>query len=146
MSTVQGTSSTATSGTPPVGGSTSGGAGTRSLGAAGIDKDAFMKLLVAQLRMQNPLSPLDNEAFIAQMTQFATLEQVQAVAASSARVERAEAQQLAISLIGKTVTYGPENERQSGRVVRVELADDGPALVLDNGGRTSLERVVGVSP
>lgn len=40
------------------------------------DKDLFMKLLVAQLKNQDPLSPQDGAAFVAQLAQFNSLEQL----------------------------------------------------------------------
>lgn len=40
------------------------------------DKDMFMKLLVAQLKNQDPLSPQDGAAFVAQLAQFNSLEQL----------------------------------------------------------------------
>lgn len=40
------------------------------------DKDLFMKLLVAQLKNQDPLSPQDGTAFVAQLAQFNSLEQL----------------------------------------------------------------------
>ncbi|AFS78605.1 flagellar basal body rod modification protein FlgD [Gottschalkia acidurici 9a] len=42
-----------------------------------LGKDAFLQLMIAQLRYQNPLEPMDNKDSIAQMAQFSALEQMQ---------------------------------------------------------------------
>ncbi len=50
----------------------------RNTGNAGeLDKNSFLKLLITQLRYQDPLQPSDNGEFLAQMAQFTSLEQVQ---------------------------------------------------------------------
>ena len=41
-----------------------------------MNKDAFLQLLVTQLRYQDPLEPQDNSEFVAEMAQFSTLEQM----------------------------------------------------------------------
>ena len=51
---------------------TAGAAGESALG-----KDAFMKLLVSQLRNQDPLAPAQNEEMLAQLAQFSSLEQLE---------------------------------------------------------------------
>lgn len=48
---------------------------TRKAGSD-LDKDAFLKLLLTQLQYQDPLSPMDNTEFVAQMAQFSALEQM----------------------------------------------------------------------
>jgi flagellar basal-body rod modification protein FlgD len=56
------------------GGSTAASSPTTS--KAALDKDAFMKLLVAQLRHQDPLSPLQPDQMAAQLAQFTSVEQL----------------------------------------------------------------------
>ncbi len=90
----------------------SAGAATSSTPNKGLGKDAFMKLLVAQLRNQDPLNPLQGTDFIAQTAQFTSLEQLQQInasltqlAASSAGTNSASLDAaLAAGYIGKVVT------------------------------------------
>ena len=41
-----------------------------------LGKEDFLNLLVTQLRYQNPLDPMDNTEFVAQLAQFSSLEQM----------------------------------------------------------------------
>jgi flagellar basal-body rod modification protein FlgD len=75
-----------------------------------LGRDQFLALLVAQLKHQDPLSPLQPDAFAAQLAQFASVEQLtqlnDAVAAQgveSARATMLEKTVLGASLIGKRV-------------------------------------------
>ena len=52
---------------------------TKPLPGDAIHKDAFLKLLIAQVRHQNPLNPTDGVEFLAQLTQFTQLEQTMAM-------------------------------------------------------------------
>ncbi len=45
-----------------------------------LDKDAFLKLMLTQLQHQNPLDPMDNTEYIAQMAQFSSVEQLANIA------------------------------------------------------------------
>ena len=59
-----------------------------------LDRDAFLQLLIAQMQNQDPLNPMDDRDFIAQMAQFSALEQQQAMT-------RSMEQQQAYSLLGR---------------------------------------------
>ncbi|MEV0896831.1 flagellar hook capping FlgD N-terminal domain-containing protein [Actinoplanes sp. NPDC049802] len=65
------------------------------------DKDTFMKLLVAQLKYQDPTKPADSTAFLAQTAQFTQVEKLESM------IGMLQSQRMigASSLVGKTVTY-----------------------------------------
>jgi flagellar basal-body rod modification protein FlgD len=89
-----------------IGGATGGLAG--SVGGAGQDlgKDQFLQLLVTQLRHQDPLSPVNNEDFIAQLAEFSGLEQLQDINSGTKTgllLQQSVTNSLAASLIGKDV-------------------------------------------
>lgn len=65
--------------TTQVGAATPGGGIAEAMGGKGLGKEAFLKLLVAQLKHQDPLKPQDNTAFVAELAQFSNLEQVMGI-------------------------------------------------------------------
>lgn len=71
-----------------------------------MGKDAFMELLVAQMTNQNPLEPMENTEFIAQLAQFSSLEQMQNIASGVemlALTQAAATNSQMVNLIGKRV-------------------------------------------
>jgi flagellar basal-body rod modification protein FlgD len=70
-----------------------------------LDKDAFLKLLVAQLRYQDPSKPADSSAFLAQTAQFAMVEKLTDLASGQAELLTAQLMLGASNLVGRTVTY-----------------------------------------
>ena len=106
--------------------------------APGMGKDDFLKLLVGQLRNQNPMDPSGSQDFIQQMTMFSTLEQVTNLAAAGERTEGALATQQAVDLIGRTVTYVKADGATAQGVVERGTFDGGvPQLTI--GGQTGIE-------
>ena len=65
----------------------------------------FLKLLVAQLKYQNPMEPVDSSQFMAQTAQFTMVEKLQAMAAQTDALVAGEASQRAAGLLGRQVTY-----------------------------------------
>lgn len=49
----------------------------QSTGASALGSDAFMKLLVTQMQNQDPMAPVDNQEYLAQLAQFSSLSEMQ---------------------------------------------------------------------
>lgn len=88
-----------------------------------LGQNQFLQLLMTQLQNQDPMSPMDNTQFIAQMAQFSSLEQmtnlVSATQAMNANNEVAQS----VSLIGHNVTYtNADGSTGSGVVSEVDVS------------------------
>ncbi len=87
-------------------------------GKSEVDKEAFLKLLTAQLKYQDPLNPLDNVEFIGQLTMFSALEQVMNISDTLEKLSNyqiySNALMIGSSIIGKTIitTDGIEYKAQ----------------------------------
>ncbi len=96
-----------------------------------LGKDAFLKLLVTQLQNQDPLNPLDDKEFIAQLAQFSSLEQMTNISEGITSLTEKTAQQdmlSAVSYIGKEVTAEGNAMTKAGNYVTpVYFTLDGPA-------------------
>jgi flagellar basal-body rod modification protein FlgD len=82
-----------------------------------LDKHAFLKLFTTQLQNQNPLDPVKNEDFIAQLAQFSSLEATTSMASSLDRFvndQRGETIMRGASLIGKGVFLPQQSFAQAG--------------------------------
>ncbi|HHY19757.1 MAG TPA: flagellar hook assembly protein FlgD [Firmicutes bacterium] len=101
-----------------------------------VGKDDFLKLLITQLRYQDPLNPIDDREFVAQMAQFSSLEQMQnmnkllEVFTGTQQVISMFAQ--ATNLIGcKVKVDNGEGEAKEGVVEAVRFSQQGPVIIVD---------------
>ena len=69
-----------------------------------LGKDAFLNLLVTQMQHQDPTEPMDNSAFIAQLAQFSSLEQLQQMNQSLATISQFYSAIDSASSVAKTDT------------------------------------------
>ena len=107
-----------------------------------LGKDAFMQLLVTQLRYQDPLNPMDNQAFMAQMAQFSSLEQMMNMSAS---VEQSTAHGLIGKIVEATYKDPASNQMEQivGKVDGVSIKN-GRNYLLVNGSEIELKDVTSV--
>ncbi len=111
-----------------------GNTNTKSVaeGKSSLDKDAFLQLLVAEMKYQDPLEPTSNTEYISQFTTFSELEQMQNMS-SSMDLQRAS------NLVGQYVLINHENETTGdskqvmGKVDYVFYEGGKPYLRVNNG-------------
>lgn len=96
-----------------------------------IDKDMFLKLLVAQMKYQDPNNATDPSTFISQTAQFTTVEKLNALEALSQKVYDSGRQQNATTMLGRTVTFtDAAGATQTGIVTGVSVGASTPNLTV----------------
>lgn len=94
-----------------------------------VDKDMFLKLLVAQLRYQDPSNPVDSSQFLSQTAQFSMVEQLAAMTTSQESALTAQRMATASSLIGRTITYtNSDDQSVTGVVTGASFSGSTPAV------------------
>lgn len=116
----------------------------RKAGSDILGKDDFLKILMTQLQNQDPMNPMQDKDFIAQMATFSTLEQITNMGKSIDRFVQAEQQNKMISysqFVGKEITWhkidtanGQETVQQgNGKVASVQFKEDTVSFILEDG-------------
>src|SRR6476620_11105958 len=116
-------------GTPAATTATGTGSTPGSSSTDQMNKDMFLKLMVEQLKNQDPMNPTDSSQFLGQTAQFTSLEKLDAVAQQSAQALTAQMAFGASGLVGRSVTYtGADGTERTGTVDSVRFAATGPVL------------------
>ena len=113
-----------------------------------LGKDAFLKLLVAELSNQDPLNPMEDREFISQMATFSSLEQMQNM--NKTLTSMSDANKFnAVQYIGKAVAFtsgdGEEAVKKVAVVNHVWFDPNGSTILDTTEGEVPLEKVEGVS-
>lgn len=123
--------------TTPVGATSSQPLASNAAGPMNqVDYQTFLKLLVAQMKNQDPLSPMESTEYVAQLATFSQVEQsIQMNRKLEDMLQNSTLSQ-ATSLIGKEIESMDGTVK--GIVLAVELYSDGVAAVLDNGEKVAM--------
>jgi flagellar basal-body rod modification protein FlgD len=98
----------------------------------------FVKVLTTQLTYQDPLKPLDNQEFMAQMAQFTALEQSQQLNDRMQQLIENQAALQSIGLIGRSIEFDTATGRATGTVSALSLQGGAPILTVSLPGGTVL--------
>lgn len=110
--------------------------------SSALGKDEFIKILMTQLQNQDPLNPMEDKDFIAQMATFSSLEQMMNMASSIDMLVQNQLVSPVVQyshMIGKEVTYTIQDEdtgkkeTKTSEVVAVSQKDGWAILELENG-------------
>ena len=96
----------------------------------GIGMQDFMRILLTQLTFQDPLKPMDNQQFMAQMAQFTSLEQTQQLNDRMNALLSTQAALQSVGLIGRTVDVQADGGLVTGQVTALSLQGDSPLISL----------------
>lgn len=104
-----------------------------------LDKNAFLQLMMTQMKNQDPLNPQDPSQYLGQLAQLTSVEQMTNIAASAQQTAEVQNAGTALQLLGHTVTYVDTNGNSvTGAVQRVDFTTSGPELTING--------VTGISP
>ncbi len=104
-----------------------------------LNQQDFLNLLVTQLQNQDPMNPMSDTDFIAQMAQFSTLQQAQQTYQSISETQAA-------SLIGATVSVAGTSGASDTGIVTSVLMNSGKPEIVVNGQPYTLDEIQTVTP
>ncbi|HEY8913235.1 flagellar hook assembly protein FlgD [Lacisediminihabitans sp.] len=110
-----------------------------------MDSEVFMKLLVTQLRNQDPSAPMDSNAMIAQTTQLSMMEKMTQLSTTSTEDFSLQMRVAAANFVGKQVTYtGKDGATVSGIAKSVSFAGSVPQVSV-GGVDVALDLISGIT-
>lgn len=110
-----------------VGAGIDAGAGTST-----VSQDEFLRLFLTQLSFQDPLEPVDNREFLAQLAQFASVEQLRTLNQNLEGNLQVAVSQEALDLLGRVVDVATSDATgfATGQVTTVNFRQGSPALTV----------------
>ncbi|HVK95507.1 MAG TPA: flagellar hook capping FlgD N-terminal domain-containing protein [Noviherbaspirillum sp.] len=118
---------------------TSAAGSTSEVGGVGLQD--FLKILTSQLSNQDPLKPLDNQEFIAQVAQFSALEQSRQLNQKIDQLLSVQSATQSVGLLGKTVDVNASSGAATGQVKGLSFLTGEPLLTVQTTAGAVLEGI-----
>jgi flagellar basal-body rod modification protein FlgD len=109
-----------------------------------VDYQSFLKLLVAEMKNQDPTNPMDSTQYVAQLAAFSQVEQSVQINTKLDQLLQSSSLAQADALIGRTVTSA--DGKITGKVAEVRLLSDGIVAVLEGGKEITVGPGIKIAP
>ncbi|MFL6676168.1 MAG: flagellar hook assembly protein FlgD [Massilia sp.] len=106
-----------------------------------LNQQDFIKILMTQLTYQDPLKPMDNEQFMAQMAQFTALQQTTELNTNLLQLIQNQAALASVGLIGRTVDVQTASGTQTGTVAALSYTGDQPVISVKVGSGQTIDNI-----
>lgn len=97
---------------------------------ASVGLEDFLQIFLTQLNYQDPLEPVDNREFLAQLAQFSSVEIANRTSETTTALLDVNSLSQSIGLLGKTVNVNLEQGSASGTVIAMSLVNGQPQLTI----------------
>jgi len=97
---------------------------------ASVGLEDFLQIFLTQLNYQDPLEPVDNREFLAQLAQFSSVELANRTSETTTALLDVSSLSQSIGLLGKTVNVSLEQGTASGTVIAMSLVSGQPQLTI----------------
>ncbi|RWH28094.1 flagellar hook assembly protein FlgD [Mesorhizobium sp.] len=109
-----------------------------------VDYQSFLKLLIAEMKNQDPTKPMDSTEYVAQLATFSQVEQSVQTNSKLDQIMQSSALSQADALIGRSITSA--DGKTTGTVASVKLASSGLIAVLQDGTEVPVGAGVSIKP
>lgn len=115
--------------------------GVAANSSSSLTMQDFLKVLLTQLTYQDPLKPMDNQQFMAQIAQFTSLEQTQQMNTNLVSLLNNQASLQSVGLIGRTVTVNTDSGAVTGTVSALSLAGSSPTVSITTSAGITMQSI-----
>ncbi len=120
-------------------GKTSSTGSTTATSSNSVDYNTFLKLLIAEMKNQDPTNPMDTSQYMSQFAQLSSVEQAMQTNTKLDSLLASQSLSQADGLIGKTVSFTDSTGASfSGKVASISINSNGSIATLDDGTKVAV--------